>query len=187
MNNNCILLGYEKNSSRPEGRGAPIFLYDFSWECDWYWGGGYLGNKNLHCHFDDCFLNVPDIRGHSLGNFVTPWTKLEEWQKGAVVIQNGAAIWEDLGFFLAAPAFNTSQWWRIKDLFKQFYALRDAAEVFRCGGHCTSSGRTEQEINPDMALALNRHLAQNIIPLIRKETGLDKSGSFSPPFHLLEK
>ena len=29
-----------------------IYLSPPSWDCDWYWGFGYLGNKNCHYHFD---------------------------------------------------------------------------------------------------------------------------------------
>jgi len=33
------------------GRTEIEYLYDFTWDCDWYWGGGYVGNRNLHHHF----------------------------------------------------------------------------------------------------------------------------------------
>lgn len=29
-----------------------IYLSKHSWDCGWHWGFGYLGNKNLHYHFD---------------------------------------------------------------------------------------------------------------------------------------
>ena len=40
------------------------------------------------------------------------------------------------------------------DLFKQFYALKTAAEVFQYGGggHCISEGRNPAEINKEMAI-----------------------------------
>jgi hypothetical protein len=170
-NTNRILLGYTKRENHRE----PIFLYDFSWDCGWYWGGGYIGNKNMHSHFDGAFLETPDIRGHCLGNFVTPWTISPEYaQKNRVVLSNGCAVWEDLETFLDEPAFDAKTWWRIKDLFKQFYRLRDAAEVFQYGGHCTSDKRNPAEINPAVAGMINEHLKNIIIPEIRKITGLSK-------------
>jgi|GEM_PF-2331276 len=39
-----ILLGYNDNQ--------PIYLSPPSWDCGWYWGFGYLGNKNCHYHID---------------------------------------------------------------------------------------------------------------------------------------
>ena len=149
-----ILLGYTKNESEP------IYLTGFKWECGWYWSGGYIGNKNLHCHFDGCFLKVPDYRGHPLGNFNTK------------NISNGCSIWEDLSFFLNQPRYQAKQWWRIKDLYKQFYALKAAAEVFQYGGHCSSHERSKKEINPDMAEKINDHIQDVIIPEIVKALGI---------------
>lgn len=141
-----------------------VYLEDFEWQCGWYWGGGYVGNKDFHCHFDGCFLKVPDIRGHSLGNFVTPWNNTD---KKGIVISNGCSVWENLDCFLDNTQYNARQWWRIKDLFKQFYTLKAAAEVFQYGGHCTSDNRDPREINKDMAATLNKHIENVIIPLIR--------------------
>ncbi len=148
----------------------PIYLSDFEWQCGWYWAGGYIGNKNLHCHFDGCFLDVPDIRGHSLGNFVTPWTPNRS--ADAKVVSNGCSIWEPLSFFLNNSQYSENEWWRIKDLFSQFYSLKKAAEVFQYGGHCSARGRTPAELNKEMANKLNAHIRDVIIPEIRK--ALDK-------------
>ena len=142
-----VLLGYTKKAQYGERR--PVYLEGFTWDCGWYWGGGYIGNKQFHAHFDGAFLNVPDICGHVLGNFVTPWQVLKDYQKeNAVVISNGCSVWESITTFLDdVPPHIKTNWWRIKDLYKQFYVLRTAAEVFQHGGHCTPEGRTKAEIN----------------------------------------
>lgn len=145
-----------------------VFLEDFSWDCGWYWGGGYIGNNNFHCHFDGCFLDVPDERGHPLGRFTTPWNEKAK-VKGYVVLRNGCAIWEGIETFLNdVPEHIKNNWWRIKDLFKQFYTLKNAAEVYQYGGRCSDKGRTEKEINKKMANAINKHIEKVIIPEIRK-------------------
>lgn len=131
-----------------------IWLYDFSWDCGWYWGGGYIGNKNMHSHFDSCFLDTVDSRGFHFGVTTVP--------------NNNCYIWENLDFFLDNASFTAKEWWRMKDLFKQFYAYREAAECFRHGGNCTSDGRNENEINLDMASKINKHIEDVIIPEIRK-------------------
>ena len=177
MKQQSIYLGSTKADF---GRPEMIFLHDFEWSCDWYWEGGYLGNRNLHCHFDGCFLNVPDIRSHPLGCFITPWSKKPEFFDNPVVISNGCSIWEDLSTFLDKPAFDKDDWWRVKDLFKQFYRLRDAAEVFLYGGHCTDKRRTEAEINPEMARTINLHLQNVIIPEIRKTCGFKGENPIMP-------
>ena len=147
-----------------------IYLEDFSWDCDWYWGGGYIGNRSMHTHFDGCFLNSPDSRGHCLGNFFDRWTKLPEYLKGKDVkrIKNSVSVWEDLEFFLDDAQYDSHEWWRIKDLFKQFYSLRESAEVFHNGGHCSSVGRNEKEINYTMRDKINQHIYEVIIPELHK-------------------
>jgi hypothetical protein len=159
-----VRLGYTKKELY--GSREPVFLEGFKWTCEWYWGGGYIGNKHFHAHFDGAFLETPDIRGHSLGNFITPWS---EKKRGAVVISNGCSVWEKLETFLdEVPARISKNWWRIKDLYKQFYTLKDAAQVFQYGGHCTSDGRNPAEINKEMADMINKQIADIIIPEIIK-------------------
>ena len=172
-----ILLGYTKRHLN--GLREPIYLEGFKWDCGWYWGGGYLGNRNMHTHFDGCFLETPDIRGHSLGRFVTPWTKRPEYYKTdaewpRVVVSNGCSIWEDINTFLDdVPKHIQENWWRIKDLYKQFYIYKSAAEAFKHGGHCTSSGRKPAEINADHAALINNHIETVIIPEIMKALEVD--------------
>ena len=36
--------------------GEVIELQKHSWDCDWYWGFGYIGNSRLHTHFNNIFL-----------------------------------------------------------------------------------------------------------------------------------
>ena len=152
-----------------EATPEPVYLEDFEWHCGWYWGGGYIGNNHFHAHFDGAFLDVPDIQGHCLGNFVTPWTKQGDLDRnGGTVVSNGCSVWEDLGTFLNDAQYTPREWWRIKDLFKQFYTLRDAAEVFQYGGHCTTDKRNQAELNKEMAASLNKHIETVIIPEIRK-------------------
>ena len=152
------------------GMKEKFYLEDFEWACGWYWSGGWVSNRYTHTHFDNCFLDSPDSRGHSLGRFFDPWTKRGQKLKKdeRKILGNGAAIWEDLDFFLDNAQYTSKEWWRLKDLFKQFYALKDSAEVFRHGGHCSDWKRTEKELNEDMAKRINKHIEEVIIPEIRK-------------------
>lgn len=115
------------------------YLEDFSWDCSWYWGGGYLGNKHLHHHVD----------GIRNGENINMFDAMKK-------------------YFHKSLELTDNQLWRFCDLFTQFYAYKKAAECFQHGGHYTSEGRTEQEINKEMGAAINAHLASVIIPEIRK-------------------
>ena len=35
--------------------GESVWLRDFSWDCGWSWGGGYIGNRSCHYHFDSFY------------------------------------------------------------------------------------------------------------------------------------
>jgi hypothetical protein len=51
------------------------------------------------------------------------------------------------------------EWWVIRDLFVQAYALQKAAEVYRHGGHQTTmKGVTDVISDPDMCKRLNNDL-----------------------------
>ena len=52
-----------------------------------------------------------------------------------------------------------NQWWIIRDLFKQAYALQKVADVYRHGGHQTSKpGITDCIKNLEMAALINKDL-----------------------------
>jgi hypothetical protein len=157
-----------------------IYLKDFQWEktCrPQYWGGGYIeGYRSrrrtergwqMHTHFDGCFLSTVDQRGHSLGNFFTPWMTVPEYVDNPIIVRNGAAVWESLSFFLDDAQYSEAAWWRIKDLFKQFYIYKKAAGAFHSGGHCTSRDRKDAEINLDMKEMVDDHIGDVIIPELR--------------------
>jgi len=119
--------------------GGREYLEDFSWDCGWYWGGGYLGNSRLHHHVDG-------IGAYENINMFDAFKK----------------------YFDKSLALTDNQLWRFCDLFKQFYAYKQAAECFRHGGHYTSDGRNPEELQPLMADAVNNHIKFVIIPEIRK-------------------
>lgn len=37
-------------------QGEQLYLTKHEWQCDWYWAFGWIGNKNLHTHFDSTLL-----------------------------------------------------------------------------------------------------------------------------------
>lgn len=81
------------------------YLRDFSWDCGWYWGGGYIGNRSLHHHFEG-LNNGKNQNLYDAYNEYFTHTKLTD-----------------------------SQIWRLCDLMVQFYAHRKSAECFQYGGH----------------------------------------------------
>lgn len=90
-----------------------IYLSKHSWNCNWYWGFGYVGNSRWHFHFET-FLSLPDKK-------------------------RGYGIECDPSNIFSETWISQKAWWILRDIFIQAYALRRAAEVYQYGGHQTSS------------------------------------------------
>jgi hypothetical protein len=77
-----IYLGTVKEGFKDLG-GEKLYLYKHSWDCEWYWGMGYIGNKNLHTHFDITFLqgktkyDITEVFSSTHLNQANWWTILE--------------------------------------------------------------------------------------------------------------
>jgi len=89
-----------------------IYLSAPEWSCGWYWGFGYLGNKNTHYHLDG--LNRTEnihLRDAILKHFGESFTVTDE-----------------------------NDVWTFTELVLTAYSLREAAEVLgRGGSHCTTN------------------------------------------------
>ena len=100
-----------------------VWLSKHEWDCGWYWGMGYIGNKNLHTHFDSTFLHC------------AKYTPKE--------------IFKD-------TKITEKEWWIIRDLFIQAYALKATAAIYRHGGHQTTvNGVTNIILNKELEDKLN--------------------------------
>ena len=72
-----IYLGKAKDTTTFEMvAGEKLWVEKHNWDCEWYWGFGYIGNRNLHCHFEQ-FCNEP-FDFHATWE-TTPFTENELW------------------------------------------------------------------------------------------------------------
>lgn len=119
-----------------------IYLSKHSWDCGWYWGFGYLGNKNLYFHIEsliesryikDSLISLnKEVNNNKFYNIETIFTK----------------TWID-----------QADWWILRDLFIQAYALKHCAEVYKYGGHQTTVlGITDIIKNESMQDTINKDL-----------------------------
>lgn len=114
-----FLLGADEN-------GTLYWLEQATWDCDWYWGGGYvetyINNKcpsmsrdiDSHQHFDGMFLK-------------------------------GSKCAFDMfkEFFVETP-FTDKEIWQICELMKSFYIARKYSDMLHCGGaHYTTNPARE--------------------------------------------
>ena len=115
-------------------QGEIVWLTEASWDCDWYWGFGYIGNRNCHHHFDSMFKDVP---------FYDDESNLAE--KGDFV----------------APHLTRAERWKLADLFKSFYTLHEAAAVVAHGGS-NLSDITSFTPSKAMACEINKQMLPEI-------------------------
>lgn len=123
--------------------GEEVWLQDFSWDCDWYWGGGYLEVFNLgktdisqHYHFD------------------------------GMVNNSGKNAFDAFKEHFTETVLTDDEIWVLCDLLMSFYAIREAAAVVGRGGshYITHNKMTER---PKMASELNSIIGKEIAPAIR--------------------
>lgn len=125
--------------------GINYWLESPSWDCDWYWGFGYIetyrNNENPKSSYD--------ISSHQYAeNFMSKW--FIEW--------NGSKP------KLKERAFTEKEGWELSELFEQFYFLSEAAANFKNGKcHCSSS-----KIKLWKKPALTKEINEKLIPIVTK-------------------
>ena len=135
------LLGKDKN-------GVSYWLEAATWDCDWYWGGGYVETYtnndfpersrdiDSHQHFDGLFFKSN---------------------------KNGYDAFKE--FFVEYP-FTDKELWKIVELMKSFYIARNYSDMLHLGGaHYTSNPAAETIKNTEEYERINN----KVIPAIMNE------------------
>ncbi len=109
-----------------------IYLEKHSWDCGWYWGFGYLGNKNRHFHM------------HSMIPVKSSETHI---------------AFETLGEESELKLLPGIDGWKLMELFSRAYILKEYAEMRYTGSaHITS---TEPNVkNKEEAKKVNKELGE---------------------------
>ena len=103
-----------------------IYLSPPSWDCDWYWGFGYLGNKDCHYHLD------------GLSHTKNLFDALKEHFGDSLTIKEDKHLWT------------------FCELIQTFYNLKETAEVFgRGGSNYTSNPISELIIDKNLVYKIN--------------------------------
>lgn len=121
--------------------GESIYLRAPSWDCDWYWGFGYLGNRNCHYHVDSIDKNV-NLHDALINHF------------GDSLVVKGADVWK------LAELFKT---------FYTLRSMSDLTNLG--GSHITSNPCKEMLKDDIMFNHINSVLIPNIINEIYKVLG----------------
>lgn len=137
------LLGIDKN-------GIKYWLEEPSWECDWYWGFGYIetytNNKNpeksrdiaSHQHFSTLFFNT------------------------------GKSAFDAFKDFFEKTPFSKDEIWTLIDYMMTFYKLKETAALFRHGySWQTESAKLESLIDPDLCKRINNELIPEVLKNVK--------------------
>ena len=134
------LLGINRDNEK-------VWLEDFSWDCGWYWGGGYLhtftNNRqptrsrdiSSHYHFDS-FSKDNNLFDGFKEHFVS-------------------------------STLSDKELWHLCDLMAYFYSLRKSAECLKHGGGQYSKVDGMPE-HTDLQTELNKIIETEIIPQVHK-------------------
>lgn len=141
------LLGKDKE-------GIWYWLEEASWDCEWYWGFGYVRSytnnehPNMsrdcesHQHFDKLFLSGPEMCKNMFDNFFEE-TPLRESEK-----------------------------WKLLEIMKTIYTMKEYSEVvYRGGSHITTNPVCEIIRNEDEYKRINEIVLPKLFEEIYKILG----------------
>ena len=130
---NDMMEAYPKDVRLGVVDGRGVLFRRPSFDCDWYWGFGYLGNRDCHYHLDG----------------LASW----DWQNQAMQNKN---LYDQLKIhFGDSLVLKDKYLWLFCEIVTTIYKLKDMAGVCHSGGaHYTT--------NPDAALLKNKEMEDNI-------------------------
>lgn len=141
--------------------GEYLWLEAGSWDCDWYWGFGYVetytNNNNPHL--------AKDIQSHShIDGHI--------FKKG----ENGDYIhtWND-NPDLEETVLTESESWEFSDLMKSFYTLRETASLYHQGNSHLTAGveitlknkQAEKRINEKEIPVIMERIYEILAPTVK--------------------
>ena len=117
---NNMMQGFPQNFRMGVNNGRGVMLRRPSWDCDWYWGFGYLGNSQVHYHLSSMDSLNPELTRKNL------FDQLKTHFGDSLTITNDKDLW----------AFC--------EVVSTIYVLKQAAELYgRGGSHYTTNPDAE--------------------------------------------
>lgn len=118
--------------------GIRYWLEAPSWDCGWYWGFGYIETYQENRSPE----KARDIDCHShADNFMCEY--FTEWNGSKPILKEST--------------FSEKEGWKLSELFRRFYTLKEAAGMFGRGG-CHVSGTSEDLKRVEWAKEINEKL-----------------------------
>jgi hypothetical protein len=149
-------IGSGKNKKYLMGKnqyGEKVWLETPSWDCSWYWGFGYLTSKNSLTHVDGL-----------TGRHEYYDTEKQCHRLSSDYIHN---IYDSPK--LVETTFTLNEGWKLSELFKEFYLLKDMAEyTHRSPASCNLTTSPVIQ-DPEKMAQWYKEINEVMIPLITAE------------------
>lgn len=137
-NKKVYLLGKDKD-------GIKYWLIEPSWDCGWYWGFGYVETYNKGGKVDPSKCTDIDSHQHIDSSFMGQMEEYDFDKKCSVKTDYVYNIYD--APLLFKTTFTKDEGWKLSELFKEFYLLREMADYCNkepiVGCNCT----TVDEVN----------------------------------------
>lgn len=143
-----FMLGKDEN-------GIKLWLQAPSWDCEWYWGFGYIQSMksnrkpsvatdiDMHCHVDSSLLGKDNAKDGSYCSNIYDAKMLHE------------------------TAFDEREGWTLSELFESYYLLKKSAAFFgRGGSHITKNPLEESLKDEKLAARINQELIPKVTAAI---------------------
>lgn len=128
--------------------GQKIWLVAPSWDCDWYWGFGYLETYSRR----NGFLDI-DCHTHFNSTFFEVTANCFDMFKN---------------YFKETP-LTDNEIWTLCDYMKSFYILRESAEFFRHGySYITGRAKIDELQRTDLEDEINKNMLPQLFDKIDK-------------------
>lgn len=147
-----FLLGEEQDGSK-------VWLEEASWDCDWYWGFGYVETYTWNNHPSQS----RDIQSHRhwKGAIVGNIEYREDGERKTMYVHH---INENPNF--AETTLTDTESWKLAELMETFYTLQKMAEMCHMGGaHITSNPLQHHLKNEEW----EKHINETLMPMIFEE------------------
>lgn len=149
---NVYLLGKQKD-------GTFIWLEAASWDCDWYWGFGYIETYTNNRYPNKSM----DINSHSHWSGLVGKQEKYNFDKKCFVLSQDYIHHLNDNPDISETVLTDKESWELADLMQSFYTLQDTAKIFHSGNShltTTSINLKNQE--------LENHINKVLMPQIFK-------------------
>jgi len=125
-----FLLGKKKT-------GEFIWLEQATWDCEWYWGFGYIETYTNNQHPE----LSRDINSHSHWSELVGKQEYYDHEKGCTRTRPDYVHHLNVNPDIAETVLTEKESWELADLMQSYYTLKDTAGLYHSGNsHLTTTG-----------------------------------------------